>query len=61
MKKDRLEFDESFLKKLKDEQKAKKEGIEEQQELMGQDAEPKKEKKIKLPKVKKKKHRKKKR
>jgi len=53
MKKDRLEFDESFLKKLKDEQKAQKEGIEEQQELMGQEPAPKKEKKIKLPKVKK--------
>ena len=53
MKKDRLEFDESFLKKAKEERKAKKEGFEEQQDLMGQDAEPKKEKKIKLPKVKK--------
>ena len=56
MKKDRLEFDKSFLKKVKEERKAKKEkGVadEEQQDLMGQVAEPKKEKKIKLPKVKK--------
>lgn len=53
MKKDRLEFDESFLKKAKEERKAKKEGIEEQQDLVGQEAEPEKEKKIKMPKVKK--------
>lgn len=53
MKKDRLEFDESFLKKAKEERKAKKEGIEEQQDLVGQEAEPEKEKKIKVPKVKK--------
>lgn len=53
MKKDRLEFDESFLKKAKEERKAKKEGIEEQQNLVGQEAEPEKEKKIKVPKVKK--------
>ena len=56
MKKNRLEFDKSFLKKVKEERKAKKEkGVAdaEQQDLMGQVAEPKKEKKIKLPKVKK--------
>ncbi len=53
MKKDRLEFDKAFLKKFKNERKAKKEKIEEQQDLMGQEVEPKKEKKIKLPKVKK--------
>lgn len=56
MKKDRLEFDESFLKKAKEERKAMKNDSvaeQEQQDLMGQGAEPKKEKKIKLPKVKK--------
>lgn len=54
MRKERLEFDKSFLKKVKEERKAmKEESVAEQQELMGQDAEPKKAKKEKMPKTKK--------
>ena len=54
MRKERLEFDKSFLKKVKEERKAmKEESVAEQQELMGQDAEPKKAKKEKMPKAKK--------